>query len=485
MTEPANLLIIVTDEHTRKVAGCYGNPQVHTPNIDSLARDGVVFTNAYSPSPICVPARALMATGRPIHQTHNWDNAAPYTGEPESWGHVLQKAGHPVESIGKLHFRKEEDSYGFDRQQLPVHVVDGVGDVLGAVRDTLPVRRKTRALAEKLGPGETAYTKYDRRVCDETVRWLQERAKSGKASDKPWTLFTSFIAPHFPLVVPEEFYNLYADYGLMPQKQAPVPDDDHPWFKAFRSCFVYDYFTPELTRMALASYYGLVSFADSLIGTILDTLKQTGLDQTTRVLYTADHGDNIGERGLWGKSNFYEESAGIPMILSSPDIPKGGRCATPVSLYDVYPTVLDAAGLGDGEPVDGRLGKSLLSIASEPDEPKRCIFGEYHAAGAISAAYMLRKDRYKYIHYVGFAPQLFDLHEDPEELNDLAADPASKDLLKAFEAELRTIVDPEGIDRLAKTEQAALVERHGGRDKIVKKGGFGATPAYGEKAEYL
>jgi len=484
MADKSNLLIIMTDEHSRKVAGCYGNPNVKTPNLDSLAEGGVLFTNGYSPAPICVPARALLATGRHVHETHHWDNAAPYAGEPESWGHALQKAGHSVESIGKLHFRKEEDPLGFDKKHLPVYTVNGVGDLLGAVRDSLPERRKSRNMAEKIGPGETSYTKYDRRVCDKTVNWLKDRAQSDSSTGKPWTLFTSFIAPHFPLIVPEKFYDMYRDSGLMPQKKQPGTDEEHPWFNAFRRSFVYDNFTPERTRIALASYYGLVSFVDDLIGKILDTLKRTGLDQTTRVLYISDHGDNIGERGLWGKSNFYEEAAGIPMILSGPEIPRGKTCHTPVSLYDVFPTVTHSADLSDGEPSGGRTGRSLMSIAAEPDQLERSVFGEYHAAGATSAAFMLRKGRYKYIHYVGFMPQLFDLQEDPEELCDLAPDPAYKDQLAVLESELRRIVDPEAVDRLAKSEQAALIEKHGGREKIVQKGGFGATPAYGEKAEY-
>jgi choline-sulfatase len=484
MKKPTNLLIIMTDEHTRKVAGCYGNQHVQTPNIDSLAEGGVLFSNGYSPSPICVPARALIATGRHVHETHHWDNAAPYAGIPESWGHILQKAGHSVESIGKLHFRKKEDPLGFDHQHLPVHVVNGIGDLLGAVRDSLPERCKTRNMAEKIGPGETSYTKYDRRVCDDTVSWLEAQAQSKSLTEKPWTLFTSFIAPHFPLIAPEKYYNLYGNSGLMPQKQQLLPDEEHPWFNAFRSSFPYDNFTTERTRVALASYFGLVSFVDDLIGKVLNTLKRTGLDRTTRVLYTSDHGDNIGERGLWGKSNFYEEAAGIPMILSGPEIPQGETCHTPVSLYDVFPTVTHSAGISGGEPEDGRSGRSLMSIAAEPYQEERIVFGEYHAAGATSAAYMLRRGRYKYIHYVGFAPQLFDLQNDPEELCDLAAYPGYKKQLADFESELRSIVDPEAIDQLAKSEQAALIEQHGGREKIVKDGGFGATPAYGEKAEY-
>ena len=285
--------------------------------------------------------------------------------------------------------------------------------------------------------------------------------------------------PHFPLIAPEEFYNLYGDSGLMPTK--PAPDPDHPWFEAQRACMPYDNFTPEKTRIALASYYGLVSFVDDNLGEILDTLEATGLDKSTRIIYVSDHGDNVGERGLWGKSNMFEESVGVPAILAGPGIPQGRVCETGVNLTDVHPTILQSMGL---PPSPTKPGRSLVEIANEPDDTNRIVFSEYHAMGAMSGAFMIRKGRYKYVHYTGLQPQLFDLEEDPQELTDIAGQASSAEVLNDLETELRRICSPEEVDRQAKTDQAALVEQHGGRETIVARGGFGGTPAPGEKTNF-
>ncbi len=162
--EPKNLLIIMADEHSSKFLGCAGHEMVRTPNLDRLASNGTRFTSAYTSCPICVPARASFATGKHIHEIGYWDNAHPYDGRIPSWGHQLQTHGVEVVSIGKLHYRNAEDDAGFDDQIIPIHCVDGVGDVLGTVRYPLPVRHKSRDLAEKIGSGETSYTAYDRDV---------------------------------------------------------------------------------------------------------------------------------------------------------------------------------------------------------------------------------------------------------------------------------------------------------------------------------
>lgn len=480
MTDTTNFLILMSDEHTRKVLGCYGNSVVKTPNLDRLAARGTRFADAYTPCPICVPARACFATGLYGHQTGHWDNATPYTGVPESWGHRLQRNGNRVGSIGKLHYRNAEDPTGLDFQQIPMHLVEGVGDVLGCVREPLPRRWKSRAMAEKIGPGETGYTAYDRDITSAAVDWLET---DGREPDdgKPWTLFVSMATPHFPLVAPDEYYRMYANSGLMPQKPADNPE--HPWLTEFRRCFVYDNFTEEKTRIALASYYGLVSFLDANIGRVLDCLDATGLSETTRVIYLSDHGDNIGERGLWGKSNLYEESVGVPAILAGPGIPENHVCHTPVNLTDIYPTVMDCARIdADG---DCRPGCSLIAIANEPGDPERIVFSEYHAAGACSGAFMIRKGRWKYIHYVGLPPQLFDLESDPEEHNDLGTDGAHARLRDELEAVLRSICDPEEVDRRAKADQRAIVDKHGGVETVIERGGFGATPPPGEAAQFV
>lgn len=473
-----NLLILMSDEHSRKALGCYGNPLLKTPNLDRLAARGTLFSNGYTNCPICVPARAAFATGQYGHTSGHWDNATPYIGEPHSWGHALQQAGVTVGSIGKLHYRNAEDDTGFDFQQLPMHLVGGIGDVLGCVREPLPVRWKTRTMAEKIGPGETSYTAYDRSIAEAATNWIADR--SSDEDEKPWALFVSMVAPHFPLIAPEEFYELYEAAGTMPSKLADDPD--HPWLVAFRECYPYDNFTDETTRIALASYFGLVSFLDNNVGKILNSLDAAGLTDNTRILYVSDHGDNMGERGLWGKSTLYEESAGIPMIAAGPGIPAGRVSTTPVSLIDVYPTVIDAMGLQpDGEI---RPGRSLMEIANSDDDPERVAYSEYHAAGAYGGAFMIRRGRWKFCYYINMPPQLFDLEADPQELHDLGKSADHADVRASLEADLRAICDPEDVDRRAHRDQAAIIDANGGRQKVVDRGGFGATPPPGEAPQF-
>lgn len=464
-----NQLILMSDEHTRKVLGCYGNPIVRTPNIDRLAARGTRFTDAYTPSPICVPARASIATGRYIHQTGHWDNAHPYEGTPDSWAHILRGMGRDVGSIGKLHYRDKDCDGGFGFTQIPMHVINGVGDVLGSIRKPLPPRPKSRNMAKDIGPGDTRYIRYDTKITDQTVEFLSNRTPD----DTPWTLFVSLIAPHFPLIAPPDFYELYRDQGLFPSK--PVPENEHEWHAAMRRCLLFDNFTDHRTRIALASYYGLVSFLDHNIGRILDALERSNLADNTLTIYTSDHGDNIGERAFWGKSNFFEESVGVPFIMAGPGVPRNHVCKTPINLTDLYPTIVETAG-GDLEHDTSRPGRSLMDIIAEPDDETRTVFSEYHAMGAKSGAFMLRKGPWKFIYYVGLPPQLYNLTDDPDELTDLGRSDRHRDVCVRMEAELRRICDPERVDERANRDQEAVVARHGGAAAILQAGGMSGTP---------
>jgi choline-sulfatase len=170
------------------------------------------------------------------------------------------------------------------------------------------------------------------------------------------------------------------------------------------------------------------------------------------------------------------------MIMAGPDVPVGHVVSTPVSLVDVFPTVLDCTGTSAVPEDADKPGRSLLSLARGPQEPERVAFSEYHAAGAATGAFMLRKGRYKLVHYVGMRPQLFDLQDDPQELQDLAQDPARQAVLAQLQAELRSICDPEEVDHRAKADQADIVERNGGREAVIRRGTFGATPPPGTDA---
>ena len=192
--------------------GCVNNPFIDTPNLDQLASHGTVFGDAYTPCPICVPARACFATGRHVHETGHWDNAMPYTGTPESWGHILQRNGVQVESIGKLHYRDAKDDNGFDKCHVPMMVKDGVGMVWASLRrEDERVAIENRMLGDYIGAGESDYTRYDASVADRAVRWLSQKSSSNDERD--WCLYVGFVAPHFPLVCPEHVFYQISQYG--------------------------------------------------------------------------------------------------------------------------------------------------------------------------------------------------------------------------------------------------------------------------------
>jgi choline-sulfatase len=474
--KPTNLLFILSDQHTRAVSGCYSHPVVQTPNLDRLAEHGTRFNNAYTNCPICVPARASLATGLYVHQIGNWDNGFPYDGGVPSWGHRLREQGHRVDSIGKLHFRGQGDDNGFSREIDPLHVVEGVGDILGCLRDSPPFRHKRGGIIGA-GPGDSTYLRYDVSNADQACRWLTEYGHGGK----PWVLFLSFVCPHPPYIAPETLYQRY------PLDQVPLPPQwraedwpTHPAIDYFRRFFHWsEPFDEADIRKLTAAYYGVCTHLDQQIGRVLSVLEEQGQADATRIIYTTDHGESLGARGLFGKFTMYEESAAIPFIMAGPDIPQGKVVNTPVSLVDCFPTILEAVGASFTPEDHGLPGQSLWSIAQEPDR-ERTVFSEYHAVGSRNAVYMLRNAKYKYIYYVDDPPQLFDLEADPDELTDLSTSAHHQSVVADFEQQLRAMLDPETVDARAKADQRAKVIAFGGEEAVRKRGTFDNSPVPGE-----
>jgi choline-sulfatase len=478
---PANLLFILSDEHSPKALGCAGHPFVATPHLDALAARGTRFSAASTPSPICVPARAALATGRPLHAMGRYfDNADPYDGGVRSWHHALREAGHAVVSIGKLHFRGPPgDDHGFSEEQLAMHVVDGKGDLLALIRDeTAPPRGGAAKMSAMAGPGESDYTRYDRDIAAAAQVWLREEAPR---QERPWCLFVSLVTPHFPLTAPPEHYYRYLD-APPPKQYAPEQRPSHPFLADYVATVPYDsHVRDQVTlRRMQAGYYGLVSFMDEQVGKILRCLEDCGLAGATRVLYASDHGDNVGARGLWGKSTMFEESVGVPMILAGEGVPAGRVVGTPASLTDVYATALDAVGVREAPPPGS---VSLFDLAAGAGTDRACL-SEYHATGSREAAFMLREARHKYVRYVSYPAQLFDLEADPEELRDLAGDPAHAPVLARLEARLRGLLDPGAVDRMAKARQAAILEANGGREAVLARGDLPYSPPPGVRPSW-
>jgi choline-sulfatase len=480
---PTNLVFIMSDEHNRRILGCHGHSMIRTPHLDRLAAQGVRFTDAYCNSPICVPSRASFATGRHVHRIRFWDNAMPYDGSITSWGHRLSRSGHRATSIGKLHFRSAEDRNGFDEEIMPLHVVDGVGDLLGMIREDAPPRAAALKLAAEAGCGDSSYQGYDDRITEAAVQWLHHRAADYR--QKPWVLFVSLVCPHFPLIARPEWYNLYPEDEVpWPALYAQHERPTHPFLEAMREIAIYDKaFDERKVRKAISAYFGLVSFLDNNVGRVMRAVSEAGLAETTRIIYTSDHGDNLGARGLWGKSNMYEDSVGVPLIMAGPEIPAGFVCHEPVSLVDGFPTILDCVGASPAAEDRDLPGRSLFE-AMRGTGPQHTVFSEYHAVGAVTGAFMIRKGQFKYVHYVGMNPQLFDLASDPWETRDLGTDPGYAGLVADCEAELRKICDPDATDRLARRDQQARIDAFGGRDAIVARGSFGYSPVPGTMPVY-
>ncbi len=478
--KPANLVFILSDEHSRDACGCYGHPMNPTPNIDRIAERGTRFDRAYTNCPICIPARASLATGRYVHQIRHWDNAQPYDGEIPSWHHAIRSQGYRVDSIGKLHFRgKAGDDNGFNEEIDPLYVVGAKGDVLGCIRDNPPHRHKRPGI-EEAGPGDSTYIRYDTSNGERAAAWIREHAND----ETPWVLFVGFVLPHPPYLAPPELYARYPEHRVpMPAQWRHEEWPDHPELNSMREFFDFAQpFDESVVRRVNAAYLGACTHMDNQVGRIIGTLEELGSLDDTRIVYASDHGENRGARGLYGKFTMYEESAGVPLVMAGPDIPVGKVVNTPVSLIDLYPTVLEAVGAEDPESAP-RPGESLFELATNKDHD-RVIFSEYHAVGSRRGYYMLLSGRYKLVYYVDAPNQLFDLETDPREEHDLAGSPEHSDTLARLETELKTIVIPEDADRKAREDQAAVVAREGGREAVIARGSFDNSPVPGEEPKF-
>jgi choline-sulfatase len=467
-----NVLFLFSDEHRRDALSCDGHPIVQTPNLDRLAQNGTRFLNAYTTSPICVPARASMASGEYVHKTRCWSNAQAYQGEPNSWGHRLQSQGHRVDSIGKLHYRGNEYDNGFDQEILPMYVRDGVGWTKGLLRNHEDVL-DCSSYAQKIGAGDDQYTQYDLGVTHKACQWLQDR--KNQVSEKPWTLFVSWLRPHYPLTCPQEFYDIYP---LDKMDHARFLNDkqrlSHSVLKTIRKNFDYEkHFTPETKQIARASYYGLCSFLDYQVGQVLAALEASGQADNTLIIYTSDHGDHNGDRGLWTKMTLYDESSSIPMIVAGPGIPKHKTVSTLSSLIDIYPTILTATGAQDDDKI--RPGVALQSLASS-DHMERAILSEYHDGGSPTGMFMLRTDEWKYNYYPGYSPELYHIANDKDELVDLAESPQHQQVVARCHQKMLELVDPEAENKRAFADQADTIKKLGGIDAILNSDEFDFTP---------
>lgn len=445
---------------------CAGHSAVSTPNLDELAASGTRFTNCWTPSPICVPARASFATGQWVHEVGTWDSAQAYAGSPRGWTHTLADAGHDVVSFGKLHHRSAADDDGFTERVSPMFIVGGQGWLQGLPRRNPIPYDEAHELAADVGIGDTTYTRYDKRTTNQTVDWL----RSEQRQDKPWAAFVSFVAPHYPLSAPEEFAAMYPFADVPPAEIANV-DHSHPAVAAMQKFFNYnDYFDADSATRARAAYFALCSFMDDNVGQVLAALDASGQRENTRIIYTSDHGEMLGNRGLWCKSFMYEDSVAVPMIVSGPGVPAGKTVDANVNLIDVAPTIEETVGGAYDGP-----GESLWHRASHPNSA-RPGFSEYHDGGSITGSFAVRSGEWKYIHHEDYAPELYNVALDPDELNDLGGHASVAVNQAELARTLNELVDTTAANDAAFASQAELIERHGGREALANVFRFNHTP---------
>jgi choline-sulfatase len=420
----------MSDEHNPFYSEPHGHSFVKTPNMQELAHRGVVFENGYCPSPLCMPSRSAFTAGRRVHQIQTYSNCNILLDpSPMSYGAALANQGVHSAYIGKTDLYAPGKELGFSEMILP-----GDRELPGDTnhrRNPVPVRAGAGKRANGYGQDSKA-CKGDILCVDRAVQWLQEDADR---PDAPWVLIVNILAPHYPHIAPPEFWNMYPQDGDLPEHGQECESGRHPYAQALKKHFETHVFAEQHIRGLRKGYYACVSFVDHQLGRLMDALEIAGLADTTNVVYTSDHGEMLGKFGMWWKSSLYEDAVRIPMIAAGPDFARGARVKTPVDLHDLQASLF--ASTNAVQPSEF-LGTPLQRVPH--DDPDRAVFSEYHGHGAPGSSYMIRKGRWKYLHYTGAPCQLFDLESDPNELKNLADTRTEK--VAELEAELNAICSP-------------------------------------------
>ena len=469
MTGAPNILLIMADQLGAPFLRSYGGATVVSPAIDRLAAEGVVFESAYSNSPLCAPARFSMMSGRLNSKIGAYDNASEFASSVPTFAHYLRSAGYQTSLIGKMHFVGPDQLHGFEeRLTTDIYPADfgwtpDWGDPDGRFdwwfhnMDSV-VHAGVADVSNQLD--------YDDEVGFRSVRKLRDLART--ADDRPWFVTASFTHPHDPYVARQEFWDLYDGVDIPMPSVGPDAVDSDPHSERLRHVIAADVteVTGEQIRTARRAYFANISYVDHWIGQMLDTLERHGMSDDTAIVFTADHGDMLGERGLWYKMSYFEHSARVPLIVHSPGRFDPARVATHTTLLDIAPTLLDLAGVDAPDRFDG---SSVLPFIEVPD-PERTVVGEYLGEGAVAPVFMIRRGRWKFVWSQPDPAQLYDLDDDPSELRNLALDPEHADTLADFLTELLQRWDPAALDDAVRSNQRARADV----DRALRQGRYRA-----------
>ena len=420
----------MSDQHHAGVMGCAGDTIVQTPNLDRLAQSGVRFSNAYCPYPLCVPSRMSSMTGRHPHELDQWDNECQLKSDIPTFAHAFLSAGYDTVLSGRMHFVGLDQKHGFAeiiRDNGPLKATLTAFDLMTTLRRKLGKLWDTPFMSlssiVKSGPGRSVYLATDEAVTERTVAWLQQRSKN---HNKPLLLTVGFITPHCPFVALPGDFALYKDQitvADLPQWHEIL----HPRNVALRKNWGIDPAAPiDAQWRTRVAYYGLTTFMDRQAGSVLSAWEQAGLADNSIIVYCSDHGEALGEHGMWWKSTFYDGSSRVPLIVSWPGHFKPGESRTEnVSLMDIGTSLIDLVGV---DPLPGASGKSFQHLLTgEKGRWDDTVFAEYEVDAVCR---MVRSGPWKYNYYHGMEPELFNVQEDSGEMINLAGQAEYHDIVQ-------------------------------------------------------
>ena len=453
MSRP-NILILMVDQLNGTLFPDGPAAWLHAPHLKALAERSTRFANAYTASPLCAPGRASFMSGQLPSRTGVYDNAAEFRSDIPTYAHHLRRAGYFTCLSGKMHFVGPDQLHGFE-QRLTT-------DIYPADFGWTPDYRKpgTRIdwwyhnLGSVTGAGVAEITnqmEYDDEVAHFARMKLYDLARA--ADPRPWCLTVSFTHPHDPYVARRRYWDLYADCAHLAPQVAPIPyaeQDPH----AQRLFDANDWRKFDITDADVArsrrAYFANISYLDDKIGELLQVLEDTR--QEAIVVFASDHGDMLGERGLWFKMSFYEGAARVPLMIAAPGM-QPGLVETPVSTIDLTPTLGRLAGIDMAEIAPWTDGEDISGLANGSARTSPVAM-EYAAEGSYAPLVSLRDGRWKYNRCALDPDQLFDLEADPQELTNLAGDPAHAGTLQALRAKSEARWDLDRFDAEVRASQA-------------------------------
>lgn len=472
MDQQPNILFIQVDQLTASSLRAYGDAICVSPTLDRLAADGIVFENAYCNFPLCAPSRFSMATGQLCSKVGAYDNAAEFSAEIPTYAHYLRRLGYQTSLSGKMHFIGPDQFHGFEKRltadlyPTDFSWVPNWGDE--GARDT----NDQRAILVSGVCERSVQIDYDEEVTFRAIQHIFDLARSG--DNRPFFMQVSYTHPHEPYLCQKEFWDLYEGAEIPLPQVGALPEQAHdPHSVRLLKDFgmLGTRFSDEEVLRARRSYYGSISYVDSLIARLLEALSATGAEQNTVLVFTSDHGEMLGERGMWFKKHFFEKALRIPLFIHAPWI-EARRVKELVSLVDILPTFNGLATgrlwSADTEPLDGVDLMGLVDL--EDPEPKRTIYAEYLAEATPVPIFMVRRGRYKFISSSHDGEMLFDLDSDPNELNNLARDGNHAALMESLRSEVALTWDEDDLTariRLSQRRRAMIrsATSHGAKQR--------------------